>query len=895
MASSMDVCTFFFEPVFDADAPPPEPAPAAEDPSAPKKRGRKKREALGGGANRHRCRLCHNVYTQAASTGYTNLLTHLRIKHPDWEAMFSAQRLEPAPLPTPTPTPATATAGVTTLSATAGVTTSSATSIGAVAPTRRQGAGRKRGPVYEHFEDVPSSPGNKSKRMRCLYCHEDSPQISGRLKLHLSTKCAAAPEDVKAKYSGAAGLLSNRNVTVVQVDNMTKVDDATKMDTVVAEMEAVKVTPVAVKSTPVATPEKVAFKPLAIRQQSPALRTPTQTSAPKRATKREVGNLCSFEEKLTTALVATNAPWSLLDNAAFREAMEMLRPPSGDVPLTGNRARTEVLDRLAQKYDQDCRAALATSNAVTVAIDSTGAGDNGAKKTTYVALDEWRHAFVLAEGSGAAASPYVAEVLSVVSTLPCSIPRTKLFLCTPTSGAYGQARQELQRTASAPSKPFTLTGVCMTQQTALLLHELILNSLSLEEALDNAVLTADALHVMASLRERVLREVYLESGNGDVAGDANAFAQVSLASWCTIAMAVKQATRLEPFLRSAISEEKQASSTTSTILRQLVDASSSDMTWNALRHTAQLLCPLNFLSALSELPSATSGQMLALWIWLFGAATRSPLLDGNSDALATSFMQRLGCYVEEHFIACLVLDPRVHGAGLSVSGLRRARGVAVRVATALIPGFNENNFIRSYNDYMKQQGDFGEPGVWNAANTANPMEFWGDYEGDPLHSQLAAVAKTVCSYVPHTSSIEELWAAQTRKSSSPSEAVSTEASKLHEKCTKIRHSVSVNACADVKTVVTRHQTLLEGENEPSVEEMLQSNAAAQDTNNQEAGTLNLSVRTVLQSIQDGLDTDAAESTASATNLDASWFDISSTGLDKIRETMEKYLSAAIQQ
>ncbi|EGZ14071.1 hypothetical protein PHYSODRAFT_511164 [Phytophthora sojae] len=576
--------------------------------------------------------------------------------------------------------------------------------------------------------------------------------------------------------------------------------------------------------------------------------------------------------------------------------MEILRPASGNLPLTAARARTEVLDRLAQKYDHQCRTSLAASNAVTLAINNTGAGDSEAKKTTYVALDEWRHGFVLAEGNGAAASPYVAEVLSALSSLPCSNSGTKVFMVTPTSGAYARARQELLRTSSAPTNPFTLTGVCMTQQTALLLHELIITSLSLEEALDNAVLTADALHVMPSLRERVIREVFLENDSADVEGDASAFAQVSVTSWRSIAMAVKQATRLESFLRAAIEQEKQASSTPSAILRQLVDVGSSDMAWNTLRHTAQLLAPLNFLSALSELQSATSGQMLALWIWLFGAASRSPLLDGNSGAISTSFLQRMECYVGEHFMACLVLDPRVHGAGLSVSGLRRARGVTVRVATALIPGFNENNFIRSYNDYMKQSGDFGEPGVWNAANTANPMEFWGDYEGDPLHNQLAIVAKTVCAYVPHTSSIEELWAAHARRSSSSStEAATAEASQLHEKCTKVRHSVSVSARADVKSVVIRFQTLLEGENEPSAEEMLQSNAAAQDPSEQEGGALNLSVRTVLQSIQDGLDEDMAETGASTTNLDASWFDISSTGLDKIRETMEKFLSAAIQQ
>ncbi|KAG7387007.1 hypothetical protein PHYPSEUDO_014883 [Phytophthora pseudosyringae] len=874
MTRSADACAFFFEPVYDSDGPPPPPASPLPppSPSAPKKRGRKKRASLGG-ANRHRCKVCRNVYTQAASTGYTNLLTHLRIKHPEWEEMFKLQRLETAAAPVASSSDDRVTESSFRFRSSS-TTTSSATSS---ASRQKQTAGRKRGPIYEHFEDAPSSPGNKQKRMRCVYCHEDTPQISGRLKLHLSTKCRQVPEDVKTKYEGAVRLMSNKLERVVA----NKDEAEAKVDT-------------AAKSEPVATftppPAATALKTQTAKlQQSPKVKTSPSTPASMQ-NKRVAGNLHVFDEKLTAALIATNAPWALLDNADFREAMEILHPASDNFPLSAAHARTEVLDRLAQKYDRDCRDVLSASNGVTLSIKNTDVGADGAKKTTYVAVNEWRRAFVLAKGSGdASVSPDVAEVLSVLSTLPTRSSSVKIFLCAPTSGAYSRARQELQRSASAPHKPVTLMGSCMTQQTALLLHELVLCSMSLEEALDNAVLAADALDATPSLRQCVLRSVY--SDTDKVGEDANTFAQVSVTSWRSVAMAVKQATRLEPFLRLAISQESQASTPSSASLRPLIDMSGSDMAWNTLRHTAQLLAPLNFISALSELQTTTSGQLLALWIWLFGAATRSPLLDGNSDELAANFMQRLGCYVEEHFLACLVLDPRVHGAGLSVSGLRRARSITIRVATSLVPGFNENNFIRSYNEYMKKQGDFGESGVWSAANTSSAMEFWGDYEGDPVHDQLAKVAKTVCSFVPHTCSVEDLWAAHAQRAN----AVHTKVSKEHEKCTKIRHRAAFNARVGAKDVVSRFQTLLAVENEPSVAEMLQSNAAVQASHEQTGSTGNLSVGSVLGSVQDGLEDDVAACDAPSSPLDVSWFDISSTGLDKIRSTMENYLSAAIQQ
>jgi hypothetical protein len=881
---SADICSYFFEPVFSPDTPPPASPPPPE-PDAPKKSVRKKKRAALGGANRHRCRLCNNVYTQAASTGYTNLLTHLRLKHANYEELFQSKQLPEAA--SETPVEAATSRSPATPSASSSVPTGK---------KRQAGAGRKRGPVYEHFEDLPVSPGgSKHKKMRCVYCHEDTPQLSGKLKLHLSAKCTEAPEDVKAKYSGAVGLVANKGEALAKV---ARVGDA--VEVLPSRSEAVAIVEARAKSTTPETPSSssltatlksppATFKPLTTKlQRAPAVRTPSTGPASKQATAK-AGDLATFEDKLTTALIATNAPWHLLDNEAFRDAMETLRPASVDFLLSAARARSEVLDRLSDKYDRHCRDVLASSNAVTVAVDTAGDRAGGATKTTYVALTESRRAFVLAEGGDAALSPSIPEVLSVLATLPSTSAGAKLFLCSPSSGAYARARRELLRSPSSLANPFTLTGACMTQQSTLLLHELLLNSLSMEEALDNAVLVADALFALPPMRRRVLGGVYADDNVTDE--DANAFTHVSVASWRSIALAVKQATRLEPFLRVAISAER-SSTPSSPILRQLLEMGASDMAWNTLRHTSQLLAPLHFLSAMSELQSTSSGQMLALWIWLFGVATRSPLLDGNADAFVSSFLERLGCYVEEHFIACLVLDPRVHGAGLSASGLRRARGVAVGVAATLVPDFNENNFLRSYNDYMKQQGDFGEPGVWNAVNTCSPMDFWSDYEGDPLHSQLAALAKTLCSFVPHTCSLEELWAAHAERSSGDAAAASD--AKLREKCTKIRLGAALDARPDVKTVVSRYQTLLDVDNDASVEEMLQSNEDAA-SDGPAPSARDLSVRSVLQSIQDGLGADKAAMEAPSSLLDATWFDVSSGGLEKIRESMDSYLSAAMQQ
>ncbi|CAI5738341.1 unnamed protein product [Hyaloperonospora brassicae] len=874
-ANSADICSFFFEPV--AERP---PLPEAATPTSTLSSGeslvpqtdRKTTRVVLGGANRHRCKVCQNVYTQAASTGYTNLLTHLRLKHPDYTAMFESQRLVPvsvAPGPPPRSRPHST-----------DVPSSSAPSSGNFGPKT---AGRKRGPVYDHFVDVPppvdsAVPTLKVKKMRCLYCRCDTPQLSGRLRLHLAAKCVHVPPNVKAMFTKTGTDMSLVPNTVVTADPTAP----TLTGTSVLDKPMIPAAE-SVSNAAMSLPER--FAPPSSGETSVIDSTATRT-------KREVGtDWQTVEDQLTTALVATRCPWTLLDNAAFRSAMELVRRSDVDAfPLTAARARTDVLDRLVVQYDRDSCDALASSSAITVvASDATEEDEDGDRSgatstSTYIAVDEWQRAFVLSVGHEAAAVPDVAALLSVLSKVQSVSPSAKLFLCTSTAGAYAHARTELLRDASAAAKPVVLMGACVIQQTALLVRELVLGSASLEEALDNAVLLADALDRIPSLHQHVLLRVVSDTSNID--GHVNAFAHVSRTSWRSIAIAVKQATRLEAMLRLAISEENDASSP---MLHRLIDMGGSDSVWTNLRHTDQLLAPAHFVSVLSEMPTTTSGQMLALWIWLFGVAMHSPLFDDQSDVLRAKFERRLACYAEEHFLACLVLDPRVHGVGLSVSGLRRCRGVAVCVAGTLLSSFDESNFIRSYNDYMKQQGDFGEPGVWNSANTSNPIEFWNDYEGDALHDQLAVVAKTVCSFVPHTCSLADLWTAHSR----PSRRANDGSSEEHEKCTKLRYGAARSARATVMDVVKNHEMLLDVENELSWEKVMQPDVAIREKDEQDSSRNGL-VRIVLERIQDGVDKDTAGFSTLPTSVDASWFDVSSAGLDKIRSTMEKYLSAATQ-
>ncbi|TDH70348.1 hypothetical protein CCR75_003962 [Bremia lactucae] len=200
-----------------------------------------------------------------------------------------------------------------------------------------------------------------------------------------------------------------------------------------------------------------------------------------------------------------------------------------------------------------------------------------------------------------------------------------------------------------------------------------------------------------------------------------------------------------------------------------------------------------------------------------------------------------------------------------------------------MPEVEEGSFVRSLNEYMKKQGGFADPSVWTATKTSSPIDFWGDLEGTQEHNQLAKVAKIVCSYMPHTCSFEDFWTRHAHQT----EAVA-EGSKELEKLAKVRRQAVVSG----KSAMDVRQHYLDRllENSPVVVEMLRSHAS--NPNMEDGNFCNLSVRSVLESVHDGMATDLAKSTTTFTELDATWFDISETGLENIRRTMNEYLSSA---
>lgn len=134
---------------------------------------------------------------------------------------------------------------------------------------------------------------------------------------------------------------------------------------------------------------------------------------------------------------------------------------------------------------------------------------------------------------------------------------------------------------------------------------------------------------------------------------------------------------------------------------------SSPTFWSQLETLDKLLQPLHLVQALSEADIATSGQVLAAWNWLYQKTQSSDGLEQtDKDHLSAAFHSRWVRFVEDHHIVCWMLDPRLHGVGMSPGGRRRARDIGAKLYCRLFPEKADrdsiNRLIRQWTEYKEK-------------------------------------------------------------------------------------------------------------------------------------------------------------------------------------------------
>ncbi|TYZ57529.1 hypothetical protein PybrP1_011738, partial [[Pythium] brassicae (nom. inval.)] len=399
---------------------------------------------------------------------------------------------------------------------------------------------------------------------------------------------------------------------------------------------------------------------------------------------------------------------------------------------------------------------------------------SGAASSLWLGLDGFREPLLLAETPRGGAEPQPLAALAVLGAQLARLPATAvLSVCTDDAELSQQLRtlQRDERGASdAPEPPIgdteagerealdprlraALVGTCLLRQTRLLLKRLLELAPAvvavLQEATTLVCAVVNAPRGSAGLRAALLglAEVGTNSNDGDSAGNGSA-------RWSLPMRLVRGLVALEDDVRALWPQE----------------LSPRSAFWADLRQVDALLAPFSWAFALSESEAGdvTSAQFLLLWLWLLALVHAPPPSSSSATTLSFSAEQRaaltaatvaaIRAHVDDHQLASLLLDPRVHGAGLSATGRRKAKALVVQVAVRAFPaaGFHvvgsgpRAALLAQLGSYAEKAAQFADEVAWEMSAGQPAAAFWKDYAEDAR--ELADVARAAVRFVPHVQS-----------------------------------------------------------------------------------------------------------------------------------------------
>ena len=99
---------------------------------------------------------------------------------------------------------------------------------------------------------------------------------------------------------------------------------------------------------------------------------------------------------------------------------------------------------------------------------------------------------------------------------------------------------------------------------------------------------------------------------------------------------------------------------------------------------------------------------------------------GSQFGFKTRFLKQIKYHGEAHYLVCMILDPRVHGVGLTKSGVRLVIKHAIALALHLFPDKEATiNFtlLVEINNYMGNKHAFANKASW-AGLKEDPVAFW---------------------------------------------------------------------------------------------------------------------------------------------------------------------------
>jgi hypothetical protein len=187
----------------------------------------------------------------------------------------------------------------------------------------------------------------------------------------------------------------------------------------------------------------------------------------------------------------------------------------------------------------------------------------------------------------------------------------------------------------------------------------------------------------------------------------------------------------------------------------------NDDFWSTLKALDVILSPFHWILSLSETNDTTSGQFVFAWIWILSVIKNSSslLLDTKEKCnVFASLVTAVKSVLLDHHLVCLLLDPRIHGMGLSNTGKRKVKSLMVEVASRLFPGsgyedkssVSRKNLLSQLGDYMERVGQFGDDVLWEMTSGKTPDVFWNDFIDD--FPEICQVANALVAFLPQTRS-----------------------------------------------------------------------------------------------------------------------------------------------
>lgn len=455
-------------------------------------------------------------------------------------------------------------------------------------------------------------------------------------------------------------------------------------------------------------------------------------------------------EKLTIALVTEGVAWSLLENQEFKHFLHLLRPEF--IPLTVADIEQHEFPRLHGNTWNEIAFFIESASALTVLFQTENISMNGTSTrqiTWSAANQDFRSELVDMQllPTNDPLESLAKRVTQFLQTIPRK-PNALLHLCCEEiDGSVGLLRDLVVRDRGTSG--VTFVGGCMMKQSLHLLKDTIDSLSSLDYAIEKCVEIASTLGEAMSLPQ------YSRLGLNKILH----IRKPTPNSLLSLVQCVRQAQCMKDVIYemsrddgSGSKENKSEEVDWTGVFRSIAN---DDAFWTSLKGANNILASFAYLMTLSEIEIATSGQIMLCWLHLYCSVNCTPnASETEKKAFNDHFAKWMRLFGIENGVACLIMEPHIHGLGLSALGKRKARSIITDVASLVNPTIKRAHLVEQLLKYLNRERPFDDSDSW-ALMDSMPRLFWMEYMTDI--PELASVALAVLGYRSYLTPLDQMW------------------------------------------------------------------------------------------------------------------------------------------